>query len=85
MTLVSSEHRVELERKIRWAGFSPLDFTMVETPVPAGAAGVPQQIAGWVTIRRLSTTVARTYAAGGRGEWIAKFTGDLQSGIFGVN
>ncbi len=59
------------------------DFVVTPTDVPPSLNLPGYRIAGWVTVRRSSNGVARTYDAGPRIDWVASFGRDLIAGTFG--
>jgi hypothetical protein len=81
--IVSSTDRDEFERTLKWARFSPEDFSLLETAVPAPAHGSDEPMTGYVSIKRYSTGTARTYIASSGYKWLPSFKRDLDAAVFG--
>lgn len=63
--------------------FPPDEFVLTTTDVIPSLKLPDDSLAGWVTVKRRSTGVARTYSAGVGYNWLAAFKYDLDAGVFG--
>lgn len=83
MAILTALDRDAIGDTLKLSQFSLDDFVLTETAAPPALALAGDPVAGWVTVRSLSTGKARTYSEGPSHDWLSRFRRDLDSRVFG--